>query len=96
MNKRAARSDGESQPDKGSKRRRSERSGGVKEYDSPSNKAAAKYQNQNQYETAYIGGKEPRKGKGKYKGRGKHQGGKSEAKGKAQDTSSHRQTVMIR
>ena len=45
MNKRAARSDGESQQDKGRRRSRSERSGGVKAYDFPSNKAVDKYQN---------------------------------------------------
>ena len=95
VNKRASHSDGESQPDKVRKRSRSERSGGVQAYDSPSNKAAPKYQNQNQYETGYIGGKEPKKGKGEYKGCGKHKGGNQKRRGEAQDTSSHPQTAMI-
>ena len=49
MNKRKVHSDGESQPDQGSKRSRSERSGAVKAYDPPSNKEVRKHQSQ--YET---------------------------------------------
>ena len=68
MNKRAVRSDGESQPDKCSKRSISERIGCAKAYDSPPNKEVRKYQNQ--YATGYIGEKEQRKGNGNCKGHG--------------------------
>ena len=82
MDKRKARSDGESQPDQGSKRSRSDRSGWANAYDSPSNMEFQKHHNL--YETGYIGDKEPKKGKGKgkQKGYGENKGGKAESKGK--------------
>ena len=75
MNKRTVHSDGESIPDRGSKKSKPERGGGANTHKVPSNKGTNDYQYKSHYETGYIGDKEPKDTN--EKGQGKNKGGKS-------------------